>query len=89
MPGLYDQLTPAEIGQFDQERADIARTYTYCLGKVRAYRQEREGDEDLAEMFVALITDMRELDKTRLAALLVEGLIRNSVPMKEEDEHDV
>lgn len=85
---ISDQLTPGELAQLDRERADIARTYSYSVAQIRRYRElEEEHAGDLAELFIALINDMRHLDKTRLTALLVEGLIRASIPEPEEN-HD-
>jgi hypothetical protein len=87
--GLYDQLTPAEVSRFDQERADIANTYSYSVEQVRCYRElEQEAVGDMAELFIALVNDLRHLDKTRLIALLVEGLIRASAPRPEAEEGD-
>jgi hypothetical protein len=75
------------LAQLDRERADIARTYSYSVEQIRRYRSlEKEQAGDMAELFIALINDMRHLDKTRLTALLVEGMIRASVPSPEPEE---
>ena len=85
--GIADQLTPGELAQLDRERADIARTYSYSVAQIRRYRElEEEKADDMAELFIALINDMRHLDKTRLTALLVEGMIRASAPSSEPEE---
>lgn len=75
---LSAHLNPAEIAQLDREIADIQITYTAAADGIRDYRKKYPEMEDLGLLFTALTQQLSRLDRVRMCALLVEGLVRES-----------
>lgn len=75
---ISDHFTPAEVAQLDRELADIKMTYQVTVDEVRRYRAENPEMLDRGLLFAALVQQLSRIDKTRMVALLVEGLMRES-----------
>lgn len=73
---FLDGLTPAELAQFDQERADIKNTLSEAVAGVRAYLNQPDVDRD--EVWAALVHQCARIDRVRLLSLFSEAVLRLS-----------
>ena len=72
---MLDGFSPAQIGRFDQERADVRATLQRAIDALRDYR---EGHPDLSvdDLWIALVREFTQLEHVRLLAFFTEALMR-------------